>query len=73
MDPRAGRPAVTDLVAATVVAPCLTWADCWATAAFARGSRSGLAWLESLPGAEGLLLTADGEVLHTTGLAAYIA
>nr|WP_241670990.1 FAD:protein FMN transferase [Streptomyces lavendulae] len=68
VDPRTGRPAVTDLVAVTVVAPRLTWADCWATAAFARGSRAGLRWLESLPGTEGLLITADGEVLHTEGL-----
>ncbi|WP_079174832.1 FAD:protein FMN transferase [Streptomyces malaysiense] len=73
VDPHTGRPAVTDLVAVTVVAPRLTWADCWATAAFARGAAAGLKWLESLPGTEGLLLTADGEVLHTEGLAAYIA
>ncbi|MFH8341524.1 FAD:protein FMN transferase [Streptomyces sp. AM6-12] len=72
VDPRTGEPAVTDLVSVTVVAPQLTWADCWATAAFARGSRPGLSWLESLPDAEGLLLTADGGVLHTTGLAAHI-
>ncbi|TGZ19149.1 hypothetical protein DV517_41220 [Streptomyces sp. S816] len=72
-DPRTGRPAVTDLVAVTVVAPHLTWADCWATAAFARGSRAGLGWLESLPDTEALLLTADGKVLHTAGLATHIA
>ncbi|MEW2625723.1 FAD:protein FMN transferase [Streptomyces sp. NPDC048106] len=72
VDPRTGRAAVTDLVSVTVVAPRLTWADCWATAAFARGSRAGLAWLESLPGAEGLLLTAHGEVRCTEGLAAYV-
>ncbi|MEU3532071.1 MULTISPECIES: FAD:protein FMN transferase [Streptomyces] len=72
-DPGTGRPAVTDLVAVTVVAPRLTWADCWATAAFARGSRAGLGWLESLPDTEALLLTVDGEVLHTAGLAAHIA
>ncbi|MEU2895549.1 FAD:protein FMN transferase [Streptomyces sp. NPDC001273] len=72
VDPRTGRSAVTDLVAVTVVAPRLTWADCWATAAFAMGSRQGLAWLESLPGVEGLLITAGDEVRCTGGLAGWL-
>lgn len=70
VDPRTGRSAVTDLVAVTVVAPSLTWADCWATAAFAMGSREGLGWLESLPDVEALLITAGDEVRCTGGLAA---
>ncbi|HZF89227.1 FAD:protein FMN transferase [Streptomyces sp.] len=69
VDPRTGRPAMTDLLAVTVVAPRLTWADCWATAAFAMGAREGLAWLESLPEAEALLITAGDEVRCTRGLA----
>ncbi|MGI5453226.1 FAD:protein FMN transferase [Streptomyces sp. CA-249302] len=69
VDPRTGRSAVTDLVAVTVVAPSLTWADCWATAAFAMGSRDGLRWLESLPDVEALLITAGDEVRCTGGLA----
>ncbi|MEW1869436.1 FAD:protein FMN transferase [Streptomyces caelestis] len=69
VDPRTGRSAVTDLVAVTVVAPRLTWADCWATAAFAMGSRQALAWLESLPDVEALLITAGDEVRCTGGLA----
>ena len=72
VDPRTGRSAVTDLVSVTVVAPRLTWADCWATAAFAMGSREGLRWLESLPGVEGLLITAGDEVRCTGGLAAWL-
>ncbi|ANS63994.1 thiamine biosynthesis lipoprotein [Streptomyces lincolnensis] len=70
VDPRTGHSAVTDLVAVTVVAPSVTWADCWATAAFAMGSREGLAWLESLPDVEALLITAGDEVRCTGGLAA---
>ncbi|RPF32093.1 FAD:protein FMN transferase [Streptomyces sp. TLI_185] len=69
VDPRTGRSAVTDLVAVTVVAPKLTWADCWATAAFAMGSSQGLRWLESLPDVEALLITAGDEVRCTGGLA----
>ncbi|MFI1420591.1 FAD:protein FMN transferase [Streptomyces sp. NPDC020731] len=72
VDPRTGRPAVTDLVAVTVVAPRLTWADCWATAAFAMGSRQALAWLESLPDVEALLITAGDEVRCTGGLAGWL-
>jgi thiamine biosynthesis lipoprotein len=70
VDPRTGRSAVTDLVAVTVVGPRLTWADCWATAAFAMGSRQALDWLESLPDVEALLITAGDEVRCTGGLAA---
>ncbi|MEV8070909.1 FAD:protein FMN transferase [Streptomyces sp. SID8381] len=70
VDPRTGRAAVTDLVSVTVVAPRLVWADCWATAAFAMGAREGLAWLESLPGVEALLITAGDEVRCTGGLGA---
>ncbi|MFD5519440.1 FAD:protein FMN transferase [Streptomyces sp. NPDC127066] len=69
VDPRTGRSAVTDLVAVTVVGPRLTWADAWATAAFAMGSRAGLDWLESLPDVEALLITAGNEVRCTGGLA----
>ncbi|WP_328564588.1 FAD:protein FMN transferase [Streptomyces coelicoflavus] len=72
VDPRTGLSAVTDLLSVTVVAPGLTWADCWATAAFAMGSREGLRWLESLPGVEGLLITAGDEVRCTGGLAAWL-
>ncbi|MBQ0829757.1 FAD:protein FMN transferase [Streptomyces tagetis] len=72
VDPRTGRSAVTDLVSVTVVAPRLTWADCWATAAFAMGSREGLDWLESLPDVEALLITAGDEVRCTEGLAAWL-
>ncbi|WP_329298678.1 FAD:protein FMN transferase [Streptomyces sp. NBC_00659] len=69
VDPRTGKSAVTDLVAVTVVGPNLIWADAWATAAFAMGSRAGLDWLESLPDVEALLITAGNEVRCTGGLA----
>ncbi|MFJ2831112.1 FAD:protein FMN transferase [Streptomyces sp. NPDC087263] len=69
VDPRTGKSAVTDLVAVTVVGPHLTWADTWATAAFAMGSRQALDWLESLPDVEALLITAGDEVRCTGGLA----
>ncbi|MFG2678761.1 FAD:protein FMN transferase [Streptomyces sp. NPDC048392] len=72
VDPRTGRSAVTDLLSVTVVAPRLTWADCWATAAFAMGAREGLGWLEALDGVEALLITAGDEVRCTGGLAGWL-
>jgi thiamine biosynthesis lipoprotein len=72
VDPRTGESAVTDLLSVTVVSPRLTWADAWATAAFAMGSRQALAWLESLPDVEALLITAGNEVRCTGGLADYL-
>ncbi|WP_153454604.1 FAD:protein FMN transferase [Streptomyces smaragdinus] len=69
VDPRTGRPAETDLVSVTVVSPSLTWADCWATAAFAMGSKRAPDWLESVPETEALLITADDGVRYTKGLA----
>ncbi|MYQ31225.1 FAD:protein FMN transferase, partial [Streptomyces sp. SID4956] len=72
VDPRTGRSAVTDLVAVTVIAPRLTWADCWATAAFAMGSREGLRWLDALPDTEALLITAGDEVRCTAHLARWL-
>ncbi|MDX6362215.1 FAD:protein FMN transferase [Streptomyces sp. NPDC058274] len=72
VDPRTGEPAVTDLLSVTVVSPRLTWADAWATAAFAMGSQQAPAWLESLPDVEALLITAGNEVRGTGGLAEYL-
>jgi thiamine biosynthesis lipoprotein len=72
VDPRTRRPAVTDLVAVTVVSPSLTWSDCWATAAFAMGARDALPWLESLPNVEGLLITAGDEVRCTENLSSWL-
>lgn len=72
VDPHTGQAAETDLLAVTVVAPSLTWADCWATAAFAMGSQRALRWLESLPETEALLITTADEARYTGGLADWL-
>ena len=66
-DGRAGRPA-TELASLTVVGPHLTWADAFATAAFALG-REGVPWIEQLEGYEALAVDADGRLRATSGLA----
>ncbi|MET7857710.1 FAD:protein FMN transferase [Streptomyces sp. NPDC005318] len=72
VDPHTGLAAEADLAAVTVVAPSLTWADTWATAAFAMGSERALPWLESLDGTEALLILEDGAVRCTKGLEVYL-
>ncbi len=55
VDPFTGR-APAGVLSVTVVGPDLTFADAYATAAFAMG-RDGLAWLLELPGYEGCAIT----------------
>jgi len=63
IDPRTGRPAVTDVVQATVVAGSALRAESLAKAALIAGTGAGFALLERarVPGA--ILLTSAGEVL----------
>jgi FAD:protein FMN transferase len=67
IDPHTGLPA-TDLVSLTVVGPSLTYADGFATAAFAMGRR-GAEWLAGREGYEAFAITADGLTIATPGLA----
>ncbi len=52
--------APSGVLSVTVVGPSLTYADAYATAAFAMGS-TGLAWLAGRPGYEGCAVTADAD------------
>jgi thiamine biosynthesis lipoprotein len=65
VNPRTGRP-VTTLSSVTVVGPDLTWADAYATAAFAMGEQAS-GWLCNLDKYEGLIIAADGARRHTPG------
>jgi thiamine biosynthesis lipoprotein len=66
VDPHTGSPA-TELVSLTVVGSSLTYADAYATAAFARGIE-GVEWLASLPDVEAFAITSDDRTLATEGL-----
>ena len=59
ISPRDGRPAITDLLSATVIAPNCMLADAYATACMAQYADSALAMIESLDGVEALLVTRD--------------
>ncbi|MDE6395593.1 MAG: FAD:protein FMN transferase, partial [Duncaniella sp.] len=57
ISPTDGRPAITDLLSATVVAPDCMLAAAYATACMAQHADSAMAMIESLPGVEALLVT----------------
>ena len=65
VDARSGAPP-TDLLSATVVGPSLTFADAYATVAFAMGI-DGVRWVAALPGYEGCFMTTDHRFIWTEG------
>jgi len=72
IDPRSGRPAETDAVSVSVVAQRVALAEVYAKAALILGAEAGLGLLNSLPEVEGLLIRADGRLLTSDGLGAYL-
>jgi FAD:protein FMN transferase len=75
-DPHTGRPA-SGVLSITVVGPSLTFADAYATAAFAMGP-PGLSWLAGIPDHEGCSVMADrdgsnGRLYWTPGFERYFA
>jgi thiamine biosynthesis lipoprotein len=68
IDPRTGQPAQTDALSVSVVANRTVLAEIYAKVALILGSTQGLAYLQSLPGVEGLIYTADRQILYTAGL-----
>jgi thiamine biosynthesis lipoprotein len=77
IDPRKvnGRrqPARTDALSVTVIAGRTVLADVLAKVALILGVNEGLAYLERLPGVEGLIYTADDRIVCTAGFAALLA
>jgi thiamine biosynthesis lipoprotein len=65
IDPRTGRPAVTDVLTATVIANSARAAEAAAKTAFILGRRKGMAWIEARSALAAVLVTDDGEV-HTS-------
>lgn len=69
--PAAHRPPA-GLVSLAVVGPSLTYADAFATAAYAMG-RDGVAWLAERVGYEALAITDDDRLVWTPGMDALLA
>lgn len=72
IDPRTGEPAETDLLSVTIVAAELTSAETAAKYVLILGSQEGLFWLERQPACAGLLVTADGRRLYSSGIQTYL-
>lgn len=72
IDPRTGRPAATDLLTATVVAPDATEADLHALVALLLGAEDGVRYLLRQKGVEGLLVRDTGDLLTTPGFERYV-
>ena len=72
LDPRTGRPAQTDVLSATVIAPTAREAEMAAKVVLIRGSRDGMAWLEARPSLAGLLVREDGGVERSSRLKNYL-
>lgn len=70
-DPHTRR-APEGLLSVTVVGPRLSQADAFATAAYAMGP-AGLAWIATLPGYAGCMITAERRLVWTSQFAGYKA
>jgi thiamine biosynthesis lipoprotein len=72
LDPRTGRPAQSDVLSATVIAPTAYEADVAAKTALILGSRDGLDWIETHSALAGLLVTDEGQVIRSQRLNDYL-
>ncbi len=74
LDPRTGRPAQTDLLSVTVIGENGTMADAYSTALYVMGEQAACDfWRQSGGAFDLVLITADGRVLYTPGLADHIS
>ena len=67
IDPRTGRPAESDVAAATVIAGSVSQAELIAKVALLLGYRGGQQLLRDIPNVEGLLVLNSGQVISTKG------
>lgn len=72
LDPRTGKPAVTKIAAVTAIGPSAAWAEVHAKVALLHGAADGRAYLEAQRGYAGLLITADGDHIPTSGMERYL-
>jgi len=73
LDPRTGRPAETDVLTATVLAPSAARAEVAAKVALILGSQAAMPWLAARPELAACLVLEDGRQLRTESFVAYAA
>ncbi len=72
IDPRTNRPAITDVLSVTVIAPTTSQAEVAAKVALILGSRAGLAWIEARSELAALLVLEDGTMMPSTRFDQYV-
>lgn len=72
LNPRTGYPIDTDLVSSTIICHNSTDADTLCTISILLGSDDALSYIEAIPNCEGIFITADGDILKTSGADKYI-
>jgi thiamine biosynthesis lipoprotein len=69
-NPHSPADKLSDVVSITIIGPDVLEADRFATAAFAMG-KSGIDFIETIPGLEGYMIDTSGVATFTSGFAAY--
>jgi thiamine biosynthesis lipoprotein len=69
INPRTGQPARTDALSVSVIANRTVLAEVHAKVALILGAEAGLAYLQQTPGIDGLIYTAQHQILTTEGMA----
>jgi FAD:protein FMN transferase len=72
IDPRTGQPAETDAISVSVIADRTVLAEIYAKVVLILGLEQGLAFLQNLPGVEGLIYTTDSRLVYTAGLSSLL-
>ena len=67
IDPSTGRPTLSEVVSASVLAPCAVQAETLAKAAIILGTREGIGLLEGQPEVSGLLILQAGQLIASRG------
>jgi thiamine biosynthesis lipoprotein len=73
IDPRTARPADTDLLSVTALAPTVVQAEVAAKVALILGREAGLEWLMRQPGVEAVLIDDASRLLGTVGIRQILA
>lgn len=72
IDPRTGKPAETDVLSATVIAPSTREAEAAAKTVLILGSVQGIEWLEARPSLAGLVVREAGDVVPSSRLEQFV-
>ena len=71
IDPRSGKPAQTDILSTTIIAPTVTTAEVAAKMVLISGSQVGMEWLSDHPSLAGLVIRQDGQVDYSDSYRQY--